>query len=368
MKLLHLANGNLYGGIERFLVTLARLEQAEPSKKFVSSFILSHEGRLATELREGGARVTVLPGVRVRNPWAIRRARAVVRAELDRERPDLVLAHGPWAYFVFGHALTSPQPPLVFWQHGPASRDVFHWLAGWRRPAAVLANSAYTAQSAGAIFPEIHPRVLRLLVAEMKQTRPRESIREELGAEGQVVIVQTSRFEPWKGHQLLLDALLRLKALRWQLWLAGGQTRPSEKRLRTALETQAREAGVLDRLRFLGERRDIADVLSAADIFCQPNVGQEPYGLGVLEAMACGLPLVVTEPGATAIGPSGPWGEAVPPSADTLSSYLSKLIGDRALRERLAKGSRAYHCRELASVEVLAEMHREFEAIASRGS
>lgn len=56
----------------------------------------------------------------------------------------------------------------------------------------------------------------------------------------------------------------------------------------------AREYGIEDRVSFLGFRRDVADVLRACDAFVFPS-RYEPFGLVVLEAMACGLPVLTAE-------------------------------------------------------------------------
>src|SRR5262249_32954014 len=160
--------------------------------------------------RATGATVQVLSGARLRNPWAVRKVRTRCRTVVDEQRPDLAIAHGPWAYYVFGHALIGGRVPVAFWQHRPAHRDVLHLLAGRRSPAGVIANSQATARSTPSIFPRLSPRVLSLPVAEMRPSRARKTLRQELGAGTDVVVLQTSRFERWKGHLLLLEALLRL--------------------------------------------------------------------------------------------------------------------------------------------------------------
>ena len=47
-------------------------------------------------------------------------------------------------------------------------------------------------------------------------------------------------------------------------------------------------------MRFLGERRDVAACMRAADIHCQPNTAPEPFGLAFVEALYAGLPVVTT--------------------------------------------------------------------------
>jgi glycosyltransferase involved in cell wall biosynthesis len=65
-----------------------------------------------------------------------------------------------------------------------------------------------------------------------------------------------------------------------------------------ALRSQAERLGIAGRVSFLGERDDVSRLLSAADIYCQPNEGPEPFGLSYVEALAAGLPVVASRLGA----------------------------------------------------------------------
>jgi glycosyltransferase involved in cell wall biosynthesis len=66
--------------------------------------------------------------------------------------------------------------------------------------------------------------------------------------------------------------------------------------LRPALERLVDELGISDRVRFLGVRSDVADLLAAADLFALSSLS-EAASLTVLEAMASGTPVVVTDVG-----------------------------------------------------------------------
>src|SRR4029079_8927815 len=65
-RVLHLAAGNLYGGVETFLVTLAR-----SPRRLEHRLALFFEGRLASELRAAGADVEVLGPARLGRPWTL---------------------------------------------------------------------------------------------------------------------------------------------------------------------------------------------------------------------------------------------------------------------------------------------------------
>src|SRR5690242_18482923 len=112
MRVLHVHAGNLYGGIEAVLLTLAR--QRALCAALEPSFALCFEGRLSAELSDGGAPVHSLGPVRVSRPWTLWRARRRLRDLLGRTRPDVVIHHGCWPHAVFAPATRSRPVPLVF--------------------------------------------------------------------------------------------------------------------------------------------------------------------------------------------------------------------------------------------------------------
>src|SRR2546427_12520299 len=84
---LHVHSGNLYGGVETILVTLARYRDLCPQME--SHFALCFEGRLTEELTAAGASVYGLGRVRLRDPASIRRARRVVQRFVEVNGLDL---------------------------------------------------------------------------------------------------------------------------------------------------------------------------------------------------------------------------------------------------------------------------------------
>jgi glycosyltransferase involved in cell wall biosynthesis len=89
----------------------------------------------------------------------------------------------------------------------------------------------------------------------------------------------------------MFRALARLPAgLNYKLLIAGGGS------LRSSLEKMVDDLGLSTRVQFLGIRDDIADLMSAADVFVLSSVG-EGFGLVVAEAMACECVVVATDSG-----------------------------------------------------------------------
>ncbi len=301
MKVLHVYAGNLFGGIETLLITLARERQLYPQME--PEFTLCFEGRLSQELAKTGAKVHQLGEVRLRDPWQVFRARAKLKRIIKDNAIDVVICHACWPQVIFGGAIAQTNTPLVFWCHDtPSGTSLFERLAKLIRPDLVIANSQYTQQHLHLLYPDTPNRVIYYPVTAIKHDDPlavRQQTRQRLGtAPDTTVIIQVSRMESWKGHSLTIAALGELKDLdRWECWLVGGSQREFEREYAAQLQHQVQQLGLEQRVRFLGERQDVPDLLVAADIFCQPNLRGEPFGIVFIEALYAGLPVVTVAVG-----------------------------------------------------------------------
>lgn len=341
LRILHVSSGNLYGGVETVLATLARTRHLCATLE--QSFALCFEGRIASELCEAGVSPTFLGPVRMRNPWQVFRARLRMRNLLRRERFDAVVCHSVWNLCLFGPTVRRANSPLMFWMHDAATGD--HWLerlASSVRPDLAIANSEFTAQTLPKLFriPPPHRIIYEPVMPPhfSISSADREQLRAEHGtAPNDAVIIQVGRMEPYKGHKLHLDALAQLKELPgWHCWIVGGPQRAHESEYAGRLQQQAEATGIGDRVRFLGDRTDVSRLLAGADIFCQPNTRGEPFGVVFLEALYAGLPVVATAIGGALEIVSEDCGRLTPPGDPAaLANTLRQLIEDSPLRTRL---------------------------------
>jgi glycosyltransferase involved in cell wall biosynthesis len=96
--------------------------------------------------------------------------------------------------------------------------------------------------------------------------------------------------------------------------------------------------GIADRVRFLGQRDDAARLMAAADVFCQPNQGPEPFGLVFVEALWSALPVIACATGGATEIVNESCGRLVEPGdAAGLAEALSALIESDSLRARLGR-------------------------------
>ncbi len=346
LRVLHVHSGNLYGGVETFLTTLARDSAAAP--KMSSSFALCYEGRLSDELREYGHAPDVLGPVRLSRPHTVLRARRSFERLLAKQRVDIVVCHQAWPYAIFGPTIKRAAVPLAFWAH--TAGDGRHWLERWARrvtPDLVVANSRFTAGHLSQWFPGARLETIYYplsLPADVSHDLPsRNEIRRSLDtAPDDLVIVQVGRLEPWKGNREALEALASLRDVNgWTYWMVGGPQRALDERYFSELKDIALRTGISDRVRFAGERRDVAALLQAADIYCQPNVAPEPFGISLVEAQAAGLPIVTSAFGGALEIIDDTCGLLVAPgNTGALAGALRRLLADAGLRARLGRAAR----------------------------
>jgi glycosyltransferase involved in cell wall biosynthesis len=168
----------------------------------------------------------------------------------------------------------------------------------------------------------------------------RTRVRAELGVpDGAVLIGNLARLVAFKGHANLLSALPRVLARFPDTCCAIA----GDGELRAELQGRIDALGLGGAVTLLGHRTDVADVLSACDIYVQPSLdfGGETFPVSILGALATGRPVVASDVGDVCyMILDGDDGLLTPP-ADivALAEALSELIGDAA--RRAAMGARA---------------------------
>jgi len=341
MRVLHVHSGNLFGGVERILETLA--EASDACAGMETSAALCSDGRLGDQLTAAGATVHRLGSVRASRPWQVALARRALTRTLTANRPDVAVVHSDWSHALFGNTIRSAGVPLVRWMHaadpGPAWQA---WGAERAVPALVICNSRYTCRGSQGRFAGTPRAVCYAPVVFRRADRDEARAAADL-APSTVVILLAARFEACKGHLVLLKALALLRDVGgWEAWIVGGPQRDEERRRLGDLVRGAAAAGLSERVRFLGERGDVQSLMAAADIYCQPNEGPESYGMSFVEAMGAGLPVVSTDLGALPEVVDETCGVLVRPGdAQAISGALRQLIEDPVGRRELSRGAQA---------------------------
>ena len=121
--------------------------------------------------------------------------------------------------------------------------------------------------------------------------RSREEVRTELGVQpGTILAVMAGHLREWKGQDVVLRALGELdpdERSRIHVAFAGADD-PFDTAFRTRLDDLVRSHELETCVSFLGGRRDVPDLMNAADLVLHASTRPEPFGLVVLEAMVLG--------------------------------------------------------------------------------
>ncbi len=319
MQLFLLLEGLRAGGWTNFLV-------AQP------------QGRVVAEAIDRGFDATPL---RMRNHLDLVAALRLVH-RFRSLRVDLVHLHSSRAAWLGGlAAAVAGRPALAAWrldrpiQPGPRTGMLLGRLLD--RNVAVSPAVAARLREGGA--PADRTRVIWDAVdpSRIRAARDRDAVRAALGvASDDPVVLCIARLVKAKGVDVLIEAVARLAGLHPSLVLCIAGSGPE----RAALDGRSRRLGVGDRVRFLGERSDVGDLLAACDLFTHPS-RSEGLGVAVLEAMCAGRAVVASAVGGLRdLIEDGRCGVLVPPGdSEALAAAIGELLADPARRERLASAA-----------------------------
>ena len=268
---------------------------------------------------------------------AIRRLREIVTAG----DYDVVHAHGLRAAIDSGMATRGSHVPVVTTVHNLVLREIAGRKAILHRRAESLA--VRSSEHVFAVSEQIAQH-LRATVGDSDQMKKIETlhlgigdppvvhrgpaeIRAELGVpDGHNLVVTASRLSAQKALDVMLEAIARLSPTTFLAVLGEG---PLQERL----VAQAGTAGIADRVRFLGFRRDGPDFIAAADVFCLSSLW-EGVPLAAQEAILLRTPVVATDVGGmNELITDGVSGRLVP-SGDpaALAAALSEVLDSETLR------------------------------------
>ena len=186
----------------------------------------------------------------------------------------------------------------------------------------------------------------------------KQQAREKIGVPNKPTLGIVATMRVWKGHKYLIEAwkTLHLQFPDWQLLLVGDG--PQRKNLQPMVKL----AGLEESVFFLGNRNDVPDCLNAMDLFALPSFGNEGVPQGIMQAMACGLPVVSTTVGAISEAViDGKTGFTLAPQVqETLINYLAKLMASDELRQQMGQASLAHAKAQFGLDNMLDKMEKIF--------
>lgn len=343
MHIWHLIDTLEVGGAEIMVATLCRSQKRAGLVPAVHC--LARGGKIADILVAEGIPVRV-HGVRSLVHLAFRLRRLMLA-----EKPDVVHCHNEAATIAGApaaaaagvrtvvstrHGLVPPKTHLrrevKFWL---AARFCQHVVAVCKKAQSNLAQGPFALkEKLVTIYNSAAPAVTSL---------PDQAQPEPICSETDFVVINVARHSREKDLYTLLaaHALAVRSAPSLRLVLAG------DGPLTPALRTQADELGIAATVVFLGERRDIGRLLAQSKLFVLSSIS-EGLPISLLEAMAAGVPQVVTNVGGMAeVLEMSRGGLVVPPSSpEALADAILKFVHNEDFRQECASRSRDCYQRQ----------------------
>jgi glycosyltransferase involved in cell wall biosynthesis len=357
MRVLHVIDSLRSGGAEALLTGL--VPRMMHLGVMSDIFVLERSGSSLEQEAQRWARILGSERGRPYSLWTVLRLREAIRdGDYEIVHSHLFPAQ-MWVPLAL--ALSRRKPILVTTEHSTNNRR-----RGWRwfkiaerwmykhYDAAVCVSDAVAA-SLQKWVPEAQPKVRVIpngVDTRVIQEAGRAESHEIGGPLSGPAVISVGRFEPAKDYETLLRALARIPVV--QALLVGDGSK------REAMEDLASTLGLKDRVRFLGERRDVYRLLKAADVFVQSS-RWEGFGLAAVEAMAAGLPVVASRVSGLAdvVGDAGltfPAGDV-----EALAACLERVLEDDELRDDLIVRSlkRAKHFDLSRTAEQYASLYKD---------
>ncbi len=322
------------GGVETGTIDLAKYLVKHGHR----CVVVSAGGGLVKELQDAGISHYELP-VENKAFWVMFKAAAELRRIIVREKIDVVHARSRVPAWVGFMACRKTDAVFVTTAHGHYSRHIFSYMMGWGKytivPSAVIGK--HMMEDFGVPLANIRliPRSVDLERFPFRGPRVRPNKEFVIGVIG--------RITPIKGQIYFLKAMARIlrSAPYVKGWIVGSVSRGKDNYMEE-LEVWMRRLGLSEAVSFLGNRRDVPEVLKSLDALVMPSIAEESFGRVVVEAQAVGVPVIASRVGGVVeIIEDGRDGLLVFPKDDeAIAQAVLTLIRDPALAGRLAEAGR----------------------------
>ncbi len=178
----------------------------------------------------------------------------------------------------------------------------------------------------------------------------------------------------WKGHDVFLEAIARLASAHperpLRCYIVGGpiyQTRGSQFD-QGELRNLARRLGIGARVGFIDFQANIVPIYRALDVVVHASTAPEPFGLTIIEAMACGKPVIASMAGGVAdiIQNTYDSSGVAPGDVNGIVAALECLAADPQLRRQLGVRARESICQRFADHRVgpqIQELYRSLTGV-----
>jgi glycosyltransferase involved in cell wall biosynthesis len=359
MKVLQLISSSCgYYGAERVVVTLSRALEEQGVRSVVGTFL--NTAKIAHIEVHDHAKAAGLQTELIRCQGRLdRQAVRAIREIIERHEIDVIHCHGikplMYAYLAARHLNVSVVSTCHLWFFGSKKE----WLIS-ALERCLLRTCDRVVGVADHIMPQlrrfgVRGEVIHNGIDLTPFANPQAGYRPDPEWTGRPVIGALGRLTPQKGLHYLLQAAPEVLLENPQTLFVFAGDGPE----RDSLETEAKQLGIIDSVRFLGVRNDVPKLLSSIDVLAMPST-DEGLPMALLEAMASGRAVVASSVGAIPkVIQNRVNGILLPPGdVPALASALRELVNNREARLELGRSARET-IEQRFSAAAMARQYRE---------
>lgn len=321
------------GGVETGTVDFAKYLMAQGHK----AVVVSHGGALVEELEKIGCTHHILP-VHKKNIFSVVSSVKQLKAIIEQEDIDIVHARSRVPAWIAFFACRKTKAVLVTTCHGYYTSHFFSRPMGWGKR--VIAISEVIGRHMVHDFG-VPADIVRVIPRSVDLSKF-QITRADKASDAPKVITMIGRITPLKGHPYFLKAMSlvvrQMPNVKVQII---GDAPPKKKSYKDELVMLTKRLGLSAHVEFLGNRRDIPQLLAHSDCLVLSTVTQEAFGRVILEAQAAGVPVVATKVGGVVeIIDDGKTGLLVmPKDPEGMAKAVIRILQDPHLSARMVEQS-----------------------------
>ncbi len=329
MKIIQILPELNVGGVETGTVDLAKYFVANGHQ----SIVISNGGSLVPILESGGSKHYKLP-VHKKSLWSIIRLVKMLRRIINQEQADIVHARSRVPAWIAYFACRGTNASFVTTCHGYYQNHLFSQVMGWGKlvitPSQVIGRHMVEDYKVLAENIRVIPRSVDLDKFNIPKEKTSQKTRYTIAILG--------RITPLKGHIYFLQAMAKLARTfpNIKVWIIGDVPAKKES-YKNELSMLVKRLGLSEVVEFLGNRRDVPEILSKVDVLVFSSIVPESFGRAIVEAQAAGVPVVASSVGGVVeIIDHEKTGLLVPSKdPEAIASSVIRLLKDPELREQI---------------------------------
>jgi lipopolysaccharide heptosyltransferase II len=296
--------------------------------------VVSSGGSLVKELEEHNIKHIELP-IHKKSLLTLLQIPRLIKIIKD-EQADIVHAQSRVPAWVAYFACKNTSAAFITSCHGYYSKQMFSNVMGWGKRVIVISQAI--AKHMHDDF-RVNKEKIRLVYRGVDLSRYHFKKKDIKTAKDKFVIVNIARITPIKGQSEFIKAIsiVEKQVPNIEVWLVGSSDN-KKRNYEIKLHRLVKDLNLKDKVKFLGKRSDIPQILSDSDLLVLSTQMPEAFGRVIIEAGACGVPVCATKIGGIVEiiednkdGLLFNYGDV-----DSMARAIVKMLGDSALRHKCA--------------------------------